>query len=64
MSFDSSRFLNLSKASAHNLAEANSLVFRLVSVDGENFLGYPEDQRDDRVCVEIERGKIVKATIH
>lgn len=63
MSADATKFLNLTKRSAQDLAEFQSLVFRLVSVDGERFLGYPDDTRTDRICVEIEKGTIVKATI-
>jgi len=56
-------FIGVSKHKAQDLAEYKSLVFRLVSVDGEVFLGYPEDVRTDRICVEIEKGKVVTATI-
>jgi len=56
-------FISLSKHRAQDLAEFKSLVFRLVSVDGEIFLGYPEDKRDDRICVEIEKGSVIKAVI-
>jgi hypothetical protein len=57
-------FIGVSKFKAHDLAEANSLVYRLVSVDGAIFLGYPTDEpRTDRICVEIENGVVVKATI-
>jgi|HubBroStandDraft_5_1064220.scaffolds.fasta_scaffold1218044_1 hypothetical protein len=64
MAIFADNFLNLSKFKAHDLAEANSLVYRLVSVDGAIFLGYPTDEpRTDRICVEIENGVVVKATI-
>jgi len=56
-------FVGLSKSRAQDVAEYKSLVFRLVSVDGETFLGYPEDTRTDRICIEIEKGKVVIATI-
>jgi hypothetical protein len=57
-------FIGVSKFKAHDLVEANSLVYRLVSVDGAIFLGYPTDElRTDRICVEIENGVVVKATI-
>jgi hypothetical protein len=59
----STDFVGLSKVGAQNKAEAKNLVFRLVSVNGETYLGYPEDSRDDRVCVEIVNGKVVKAEI-
>ena len=56
-------FIGRSKHTAHSLAEFKSLVFRLVSVDGEVFLGYPSDTRTDRVCCEIEKGVIVRANV-
>ena len=59
----SEEFLNVSKRTAQDMAEFKSLVFRLVSIDGEIFLGYPEDTRTDRICVEVEKGKVVVASI-
>lgn len=60
---DANVFLGLTKKRAQDKAEEMNLIFRLVSVDGASFLGYPEDKRDDRVCVEIEASAVVKATI-
>jgi len=60
---DANVFLGLTKKGAQNKAEEMNLIFRLVSVDGSNFLGYPEDNRDDRICVEIDKGAVTKATI-
>lgn len=59
------QFISLSKKSAQNLADRYNLIFRLVSVDGEKFFGYPEetDIRTDRICVEIEKGFVIKAEI-
>jgi hypothetical protein len=59
----SSDFVGLSKTSAEDLADRLGIIYRLISVDGYPFFSYPEDKRDDRICVEIERGKIIKATI-
>lgn len=59
----SSEFIGQTKKGAQNLAESKNLIFRLVSVDGEAFLGYPEDIREDRVCVEIVHGKVTRALI-
>lgn len=56
-------FVGLTKKGAQNKAESDNLIFRLVKLDGEDYLGLPEDKRTDRVCVEIENGKVVKATI-
>jgi len=56
-------FLGLSKKRAQDLAESKNLIFRLIKIDDENFLSYPEDVRDDRLCVEIEKGQVKKASI-
>jgi len=55
-------FIGLTKKGAQNLAEAKNLIFRLVSVDGENYLGLPEDTISDRVCVILENGKVKDVT--
>jgi hypothetical protein len=58
-----SEFIGLTKDSAQDLAEKNYMIYRLISVDGSPYFSYPEDKREDRICVEIEKGKIVKATV-
>ena len=63
MSITSDDFIGLSKHAAFDLAELNYLIFRLVSVNGELFLGHPEDRRDDRICVIIEDQKVIEAFI-
>jgi hypothetical protein len=65
MSVNAEQFIGMSKKRAQDVAEFQSLVFRLVSVDGEKFLGYPEEAepRTDRICIEIENGAVVKATV-
>jgi hypothetical protein len=63
MSNVAEQFKGLSKKQAQQLAEIKNLIFRLIIVDGEQFFSMPEDQRDDRVCVEIENGQVVKASI-
>ncbi len=55
-------FHGMSKKRAQDVAELKNLIFRLISIDGDPFLAYPEDERTDRVCVEIENGKVSKAT--
>lgn len=57
------RFLNLTKKSAQDMADQLNLIFRLIRVDEKNFQSYPPDKREDRICVEIEKGKVVKATV-
>lgn len=60
---DATNFMGLGKKDAQNLADVNNLIFRLVSVDGEKKLGYPDDERTDRVCVELVSGKVASAKI-
>lgn len=57
------KFIGLGKRSSQNLAEAESLAYRLIRVDAESFLPYPEDIRTDRVCIEIDNLKVSKAKI-
>jgi hypothetical protein len=63
VAIDPSIFLGLTKKRSQDLSEAKNLVYRLVRIDDEEFLGYPKDMRDDRVCVVIENGVVVEATI-
>ena len=56
-------FIGRSKDSAQDFAEKMNLIYRLISVDGNPYFGYPEDKREDRICVEIVSGKVAKATI-
>jgi hypothetical protein len=63
MTLSANDFIGLSKTGGHNKSEKMNLIFRLIRVDNEMFHDYPSDIRDDRVCVEIENGKIVKASI-
>jgi hypothetical protein len=55
-------FLGLTKKQAQNKAEARNFIFRLIRVDTENFFDYPTDERADRVCIEIDKGVVTKAT--
>ncbi len=56
-------FLGMTKKGAQNKAEENNLVFRLIRIDVQKFYEYPEDTRTDRICIEIDNGKVTKATI-
>jgi hypothetical protein len=58
-----SDLVGLGKRDAQNKSELKNLIWRLVSVNGERFLGWPEDKREDRVCVEIVNEKVVSAVI-
>lgn len=57
-----SDFIGLTKKGAQNLAEARNLIFRLIRIDETNFFPYPEEKFNERVCVEIENGKVTKAS--
>ena len=58
-------FLSLSKKRAQDLAESKYMIFHLIRIDDERFFSYPseEDKRFDRICVEIDQGKVSKAVI-
>ena len=56
------RILGLSKKMAQDKAEGKNLIFRLIRIDGENYFPYPDDKRGDRVCVEIDGGKVSKVS--
>lgn len=62
-----SDFLGLTKKGAQNLAEARNMIFRLIRIDAEHYYKYPKDvpeeTRTDRICVEIDDGKVSKATL-
>lgn len=62
---DITKFLGLTKKSAQDLAEKNNLVFRLIRIDQESFFTYPSnsEHRNDRICIEIEKGQVVKASL-
>lgn len=57
------QFIGLSKTMGQNKSEKLNLIFRMIRVDNEKFFDYPEDVRTDRVCVELDGGKIVIAVI-
>jgi len=59
----SQEYVGLTKKSAQDRAERLNMVFRLIRIDGENFFPYPDDRMTDRVCVEIDAGKVTKASI-
>ena len=58
---EAKEFIGLSKKRAQNVAEERNLIFRLIRNDTEQFFAYPDDKRTDRVCVEIDNGKVSKA---
>ena len=60
---EANQFLGMSKKRAQDMAEGKNMIFRLIRIDGENFYPYPEDQRTDRICVEIDNGQVTKASI-
>lgn len=60
-------FIGMSKKGAQNFAEAKNMIFRLIRVDKEQFYKYPKDigeePRTDRICIEIDNGKVSIAII-
>lgn len=60
---EANEFVGLSKKDAQNLCDVRNFIFRLIRVDERNMLSYPEDTRIDRVCVELEKGRVVKAIL-
>lgn len=56
-------FIGMEKRAAQNKAERENMIFRLVSVDGEKYLGAPEDQRIDRICCELIGNRIFDAYV-
>ncbi len=59
-----SDYLGLSKKSAQDKAERQNMIFRLIRVDAEGFFSFPVDKREDRVCIEIDKGVVTKVTFH
>lgn len=57
------KFVGLTKMEARRLAENHNLIFRLIRNNKEKFFDYPEDMRDDRICVELNNGAVVKAVV-
>jgi hypothetical protein len=61
---DTSLFIGMTKKTAQNKAEELNLIFRLIRIDGQEFFKFPEDKREDRICIEIDNGNVTKAVIH
>lgn len=59
------KFLGMSKHKAQDTAEAMNMLFHLIRIGEKDFNSYPkdEDKRDDRICVELDNGQVVKAII-
>lgn len=57
------QFMGMSKKSAQDKAERLNMIFYLIRKDQEFYLPYPQDKRTDRVCVEIDSGRITQAII-
>jgi hypothetical protein len=56
-------YLGLTKKMGQDKAEGKNMIFRLIRIDGESYFPYVDEIRADRVCVEIDNGKITVATI-
>ena len=57
------QFLGLTKRQSYELAERLGLMPHLVRIDDRNLFGYPDDQREDRICLELDSRRVTKATI-
>lgn len=57
-------FLGLTKTGAMDKAEQKNFIFRLIRIDEKSFFSYPDvdKHRADRVCIEIDKGAVTKAT--
>lgn len=62
MSMKSEDFLGLTKKGAMEKAETKNLIFRLIRINETNYFSYPADTRTDRVCVELDDGKVSKVS--
>ena len=51
-------FVGMSKKEAQDLAEKSNMIFRLVSVDGENRLGYQRMKREIEFVLNWQRVKL------
>jgi hypothetical protein len=56
-------YVGLTKKAAQDKAERQNLIFRLIRVDAEAYLSYPEDLRTDRICCEFDNGKATIAVM-
>lgn len=56
-------FIGMSKKRAQDAAEIRNFIFRVIRVDTDKYMDYPEDIRTDRICVEVDNGKVTKASI-
>ncbi len=60
---DTNRYIGMGKRKAQNQAEADNLIFRLVSANGETILGNPDDVQTERICIIIENDQVKEAWI-
>ena len=56
-------FIGLPKHKAQDVAEMKNLIFRLIRIDDEPYLPYPDEFYAERICVEIDNGRVTKAMI-
>lgn len=55
--------LGMTKKRAQDEAEIRNYIFRIIRIDTTDFQAYPDDVRTDRVCVEIDNGRVSKVTL-
>jgi hypothetical protein len=60
---DAAQFIGMSKKGAQDAVEAKNMIFRLIRINAQSFYDYPDEPRTDRVCIEIDNGKVTKAVI-
>lgn len=61
--FEASKFLGITKKRAYDLAEAHSLILRLIQIDEEKYFDIPEDKDfvKDRICIKVKNGVVSEA---
>lgn len=57
------QFIGLTKRQSYELAERLGLMPHLVRMDERMLFGYPNDVRDDRICLEFDLRKVSKARV-
>lgn len=58
MAHKESDFLGKVKRDAQNVAERHNLIWRHIRADKERIFTYPDDKREDRICVETDNGVV------
>lgn len=59
----SEQFLGLTKRQSYDLAEKLGLMVRIIRMGEKPLLPYPNDVRDDRICLELDERRVSKAVV-